>query len=230
MTVRTYEAYLGEDTYVLTYDGYRLVGTIEGETLDIWNGIYWQKGMVKKVANVDTMMAVELSDGIRFSCSRNHRMGVMIDDNIVATYARDLSVGMECEPMGKMPIIRNNFYCVVSMDDTNPPIDGNLRMQLGWLAKHLDEGAGCMQITSKDRTWLSKIQLMSHCIGTMPFITRSPRGYHLRWSGNDAAFLIEELHLPIHKKITDYCFVPRHIPRVVSVEALYGDFEVYTIL
>ncbi len=230
MTIRMYEACLGEDTYVLTYDGYRLIGTIEGEILDIWNGVYWQKGLVKKAIKVDTIMAVELSDGVRFTCSGMHKVGIMKDDAIVATYARDLSVGMECEPMNKMPIIRNNFYSVVSVDDTNPPIDGNLRIQLGWLANHLDDMAGCMQITSQDREWLSKIQLMGHCIGTMPFIVRSPRGYHLRWCGNDAAFLIEELHIPIHKKITDYCFVPRHVPHVVSVETLYGEFDVYTIV
>ncbi len=229
MPIKMINVGLSGFTRIMTSRGYELISNLADTTKDIWNGETWVPCHINMSESPMPVFLVEVSDGSRYYCAADNKFAIIKDGKTTYTPASMLSAGDRCEPMKTLPIIRKNMYHLFVLDTDVPPVCGNIAMQAQWLANRLDKDAGCMQITSDDKNWLSEIQLMAHCLGTMPFICESPRGFHLRFASRDARMLITSLRIPIDKKVSDYCFVEQHSPRIVSVSRYDGLFHIYSL-
>ncbi len=230
MNIQTVVPRLISDMQILTSAGYKKISDLCNKNIDIWNGCDWDNVSVRYIKKINSCIVIELSDGFKIKCAPDHI--ICIDcDNITTTVSADkLMINDKCIRLQELPVVVENFYTLVENDIDEPPINCNVRMQLGWLCKYIDKDAGCLQITSQDKEWLRRIQLMSHCLGTTPFIVSSPRGFHLRFCSKDARSLIEQLSLPCNKKISDYCFVELPDIRIASIAIEFGNYDVYTFI
>lgn len=61
------------DTKILTRDGYKEIYTLEGNTLDIWNGEEWSEVEVVKTAENQTLYNVVTDSGYELKCTEYHK-------------------------------------------------------------------------------------------------------------------------------------------------------------
>lgn len=217
-------------TLVMTQSGYKYIVDMNNTIDTIWNGTNWMRVKIYKSGTTNTIYSITLSNGEKIYCSKDHEIITRINGSVPKyETANNLQEGYNCILTNRNPSIRSNFYTLFDMENEDPPINANICLQLCWLAKHLDKIAGCMQITHNDESWLKKIQLMAHCLGTMPFITNSPRGYHLRFCTKDATMLLEEMSMPFPKKISEFCFVDNPIVSISSIKKYTECSDVYSL-
>ncbi len=226
-------AAFGGDSLIMTSRGYKKISTLDETSKDIWT-LPWNRCDIRKIEFPTQMYHVELSNGEIINCSSDTEFIIIQDGAKKFKFVRDIYIGMECQSMATMPIIRTNGYDIIDITDHEPPMIANLNLQLHWLSLNIDKDdtkdkIGCMQITSDDVDWLRQIQLMSHGLGMMPFITESPRGFHLRFTSKDVRMFILALKAPVNKKISDYCLVERHPITIKSIYKMDGLYDIYSL-
>ncbi len=170
-----------------------------------------------------------MSDGSYVDCTEYHKFYVKdANGSYKQCKAIDLQKGNISESPKHFPIISSNAdranmqFDSDKLRDCEVPYKFRIYSRLLWLSRRFDEDAGYMQITSDDIDWLREIKLMCNTIGVAPFITNSPRGYHLRFCSEDVEMLLTELMIPLKKKSTDYHYLQKPDIYVVSVKELEG--------
>lgn len=83
-------------TWILTRNGYFKIKDLEGQMVEVWNGVEWSKTMVMKTHDSSPAYCVELSNGVKIICTPNHKWLIKGSEERVMT--KDLSRDMEIEP------------------------------------------------------------------------------------------------------------------------------------
>lgn len=60
------------DTRILTKTGYRQIGTLVGETVEVWNGERWSQ-VTPFSTGVNELVQISLSNGVVLNCTPNHK-------------------------------------------------------------------------------------------------------------------------------------------------------------
>ena len=61
------------NTKILTKDGYQVIGDLEGETLDVWNGEEWSEVTVRKTGENQKLLRVKTNSGYEIDCTEYHK-------------------------------------------------------------------------------------------------------------------------------------------------------------
>ena len=61
------------NTKILTKNGYQVIGDLEGETLDIWNGEEWSEVTVRKTGENQKLLRVKTNSGYEIDCTEYHK-------------------------------------------------------------------------------------------------------------------------------------------------------------
>jgi len=64
------------NTKILTKDGYQVIGDLENETLDIWNGEEWSEVTIQKTGENQKLLRVKTSGGYELDCTEYHKFYV----------------------------------------------------------------------------------------------------------------------------------------------------------
>ncbi len=230
MVVLTIRTFMPGDSLILTSNGYQQLCELSNNQARVWNGVNWEQRSANAVSKVGTCIVIEMTTGISIRCTADHILAIKDGNAIVPISAGRLMPGNECVLWKCIPVVHSNFYKIGNVSNDDPPVNCNVHIQLAWLCSHVDKDAGCLQITSDNKPWLLTIQRMAHCLGTSPFIVKSPRGFHLRFCSMDVRFLINTLKMSGDKKISDFCWVDQVSQKIAFIRIEYGVFDIYTLV
>ena len=72
-TIHSSNLCVSPNTKILTKDGYQVIGDLEGETLDIWNGEEWSEVTVQKTGENQKLLRVKTNSGYELDCTEYHK-------------------------------------------------------------------------------------------------------------------------------------------------------------
>ncbi len=61
------------NTKILTKEGYQIIGDLEGETLEVWNGEEWSEVTVQKTGENQKLLRVKTDSGYGLDCTEYHK-------------------------------------------------------------------------------------------------------------------------------------------------------------
>ena len=61
------------NTKILTKEGYQIIGDLEGETLEVWNGEEWSEVTVQKTGENQKLLRVKTDSGYELDCTEYHK-------------------------------------------------------------------------------------------------------------------------------------------------------------
>ncbi len=222
------------NTLILTNNGWHAIKTLPGMTVGIWNGSEWSDATVRLVDRSQPMYRVDLSDGSYIECTKHQ--GMVVKYEYTPRMVCDLKVGDELEQSPLYPVMLSHASPMdprYQYEQTRPdhvPFEFRIFTRLLWLSNRFDKDAGYMQITHSDKNWLRQVKLLAQGLGVMPYIVETCRGYHLRFSSEDARVLLDDLLMPINKNISDYKFNCRPSLTVVGINELEQPENAYQLV
>lgn len=84
------------DTEILTREGYMTIRHLAGKVVDVWNGEEFSSVMVAKTSESAPVSTVRLSNGMKLTCTSDHKWAIVGHDDWVFT--KDLTEGMKLKP------------------------------------------------------------------------------------------------------------------------------------
>ena len=72
-TIHSSNLCVSPNTKTLTKDGYQIIGDLEGETLDVWNGEEWSEVTVQKTGENQKLLRVKTNSGYELDCTEYHK-------------------------------------------------------------------------------------------------------------------------------------------------------------
>ena len=72
-TINSSNLCVSPNTKILTKDGYQIIGDLEGETLDVWNGEEWSEVTIQKTGENQKLLRVKTSSGYELDCTEYHK-------------------------------------------------------------------------------------------------------------------------------------------------------------
>lgn len=81
------------ETLILTDKGYKRIGGLEGETVNIWNGEEWSEVTIIKTGENQDLMAIDTSAGQSLECTPYHKFYVQDGSSVREVRAQDLVIG-----------------------------------------------------------------------------------------------------------------------------------------
>jgi ribonucleotide reductase alpha subunit len=172
------------DTQVLTRKGYFSISSLEGQEVEVWNGVEWSTTTVVKTGEDQEILEVVLDNGTTLYTTPYHKFydhkGSMLE-------ARDLT---ELTTLLKfdLPVVegegewQNAYACGFFTGDGKQyevPLGMSLKTRLEWLSGFLDAD-GCvarngknqsLQVASVEREFLTQLSLMLNTLGVQPKIS-----------------------------------------------------------
>lgn len=61
------------NTKILTKEGYQIIGDLEGETLEVWNGEEWSEVTIQKTGENQKLLRVKTDSGYELDCTEYHK-------------------------------------------------------------------------------------------------------------------------------------------------------------
>lgn len=84
------------DTEILTKEGYMTIRHLAGKVAEVWNGEEYSRVMVSKTSDSAPVSVVALSNGMKLTCTSEHKWAIDGVDGWVFT--KDLESGMQLKP------------------------------------------------------------------------------------------------------------------------------------
>lgn len=85
------------ETLILTDRGHQVISTLEGQKVNVWNGVEWSEVEVVKTGENQSLITVTLSDGRRIDCTPYHKFfvqrGFSRNGEVVEVRAHELQDG-----------------------------------------------------------------------------------------------------------------------------------------
>ena len=125
------------NTNILTSAGYKLIGELEDEEVEVWNGEEWSNVFVRKTGENQKLLRVRTKDGYELDCTEYHKfyvqrgyeMGTGINKlEILEIRAKDLKPGDKLIKF-ELPIIQGNKTLTHAYDNGFYSGDGCLTTQ-----------------------------------------------------------------------------------------------------
>ena len=116
------------DTNILTREGYLCIGPLEGKVVDVWNGEEWSKVMVMKTSDAAPAYTVELSNGMKLTCTPTHEWLITADAKDSRVHTQDLEAGMTLTqfayPEGGIEFPQNQIFSNAAKHGASALTDG----------------------------------------------------------------------------------------------------------
>ena len=98
-TIKSSNLCVSPDTLIWTDQGQIVIGTLEGQEVNVWNGQQFTPVTVKKTGINVPVITIYVSNGTIMECTPQHKFYILEKDgSIVQTDAKDLKIGMHLEP------------------------------------------------------------------------------------------------------------------------------------
>ena len=72
-TIHSSNLCVSPNTKILTKEGYQIIGDLEGETLEVWNGEEWSEVTVQKTGENQKLLRVKTDSGYELDCTEYHK-------------------------------------------------------------------------------------------------------------------------------------------------------------
>ena len=124
------------ETQILTDAGYFAIKTLEGQTVNVWNGEEFSETTIHKTGVNQELMTVETSDGCVLECTPYHKFYIQnkTDPYFVETIeAANLAINetlIQCA----FPIINGHVTYAFSIDTV--PLNASLAVKMKWLSHY----------------------------------------------------------------------------------------------
>ena len=86
-TIKSSNLCVAPDTQILTDKGYQKIGELEGQDVNVWNGLEWSKVTIHKTGENQEMWRVSFSDGSMLECTGYHKF--FIQEGYLSNYDND---------------------------------------------------------------------------------------------------------------------------------------------
>lgn len=125
------------NTNILTSEGYKLIGELEDEEVEVWNGEEWSNVFVRKTGENQKLLRVRTKDGYELDCTEYHKFYVQRGYErgtgknkleILEIRAKDLKPGDKLIKF-ELPIIQGNKTLIHAYDNGFYSGDGCLTNQ-----------------------------------------------------------------------------------------------------
>jgi ribonucleoside-diphosphate reductase alpha chain len=95
------------DTKILTRSGWEEIRTLDGQTVDIWNGEKWSLSPIRKTNNAAEILAINFSDGSQLNCTPYHKFKIQLGykQKTVVVEAKDLVKDTKLIKIPYLPVI-----------------------------------------------------------------------------------------------------------------------------
>ena len=126
------------ETLLLTRDGYKVISTLEGCEVEVWNGKQWSATTVVKTGENQSLIKVILTDGKSLDCTRYHKFHVRLSSTTFESVEKmaadlkngDILISNGCEPIidffERHPMVVEDVVDFHRKDDTycvNEPLE-----------------------------------------------------------------------------------------------------------
>jgi len=101
------------ETLILTRQGYEAIESLEGETVDVWNGFEWSETTVFKTGENQKLLTVKTNSGFELDCTPYHKFYVAMRNSssgnrwVIEKRANELCVGDKLIKLS-LPLISGN--------------------------------------------------------------------------------------------------------------------------
>lgn len=125
------------NTNILTSEGYKLIGELEDEEVEVWNGEEWSNVFVRKTGENQKLLRVRTKDGYELDCTEYHKFYIQRGYErgtgknkleILEIRAKDLKPGDKLIKF-ELPIIQGNKTLIHAYDNGFYSGDGCLTNQ-----------------------------------------------------------------------------------------------------
>jgi len=179
-------------TLILTQYGYKKIEDLVGEKVKIWNGYEWSEVTPKVTGTNQQMKLVKLSNGMELECTNYHKF--VMRDSKTRKRAEELVVGDKLAKW-EYPVIEgrdeldnayeHGFYAVIDKSKKFaklfvPDTTFTVASRLQWLAGLIDSDGclhdiwGSISVSSLNKDFLQKVQLMLSTLGCHSFVAEKP--------------------------------------------------------
>jgi ribonucleotide reductase alpha subunit len=160
-TIKSSNLCVAPETVILTDKGHVTIQTLEGQTVNVWNGVEFSEVVVAKTGTDQNLIDVFTSDGSKLTCTPQHKF--YKKDSIEPVAAEDLMPGDELLQCLSYPVIDGtDAYSGDLMPSYNCP----LQTKIDWFTKYFgDTSEHKLKISSTDTDFLRKLQLFLQTCG-----------------------------------------------------------------
>ena len=182
-TIKSSNLCVAPETRILTDKGYFEIKSLDGKTIQVWNGEEFSETVVTKTGTSQPLMTVETSDGCTLDCTPYHKFYIQsnqnnINDNILVE-AQKLKLNdqlIHCE----FPVIDGTeLYSNSIINRLVVPINASLKTKIDWLSNYYDNSThvnnsiiinGILHTSSTNKDFIFNMKLMLQTCGINPRI------------------------------------------------------------
>ena len=90
-TIKSSNLCVAPETYILTHEGQKKIGELEGQSITIWNGYEWSRTTVVKTNDDAELIKILVSNGAEIECTPYHKF--ILADGTTRVEAQNLTIG-----------------------------------------------------------------------------------------------------------------------------------------
>jgi ribonucleotide reductase alpha subunit len=167
------------ETMILTDKGYFEIRTLEGKTVNVWNGEEFSETVVFRTGINQELITVETTDGCTLECTPYHKFYIQSEniETVEAQHLKENDKLIECE----YPIVENDLTYISSCDIV--PMNASIATKIAWLSNYYNTDLyntiileEILYLSHNSNEFLLEIKLMLQLCGitTKLFLTSKP--------------------------------------------------------
>ena len=162
------------ETLILTDSGYFEIKTLEGKTVNVWNGSEFSETIIHKTGTDQELITVETSDGCSLDCTPYHKF--YIKGSALSNPTETITV--EAQQLNENDKLIKCDYPVIEGTEIYPrsihivPINSKLKTKMEWLSDYYNYDvynsiiiANTLYLTPSSRELLMNVKLMLQLCG-----------------------------------------------------------------
>ncbi len=233
-TIKSSNLCVHGDTHILTYQGYKPIKDLAGQSVAVWNGNEWSLSPVARTGTNQSLVKVRTSDGAELCCTPYHKFKLT---NGLLVEAKDLKPDNLLTTCVHWPLIDGN-----QMYDNKEsvPINAPMYIKRSWLAQYLDNHSLVsrsmpqqLRLNCDSKQLALDIKLMCNTMGFSPTVQyendQKDCGAYVLFSSKDTFYMFKIMNLPA--TTPDMEIEPSHsfghTLSVISVEEVPGVHDTF---
>ena len=120
------------ETLILTDKGYFEIKTLEGKTVNVWNGEEFSETTVYRTGIDQELITVETSDGCTLDCTPYHKFYIQAEniETVEAQHLKEKDKLIECD----YPTVEGDLTYISSLDIV--PMNASITTKMAWLSDY----------------------------------------------------------------------------------------------
>ena len=197
-TIKSSNLCVAPETHVLTDKGYFEIKSLEGKTINVWNGEEFSETVVTKTGINQPLITIETSDGCSLNCTPYHKFFIQKDEKVESVEACQLKIDdqlIKCS----FPIINGSeVYPPYMINRVVVPVNASIINKINWLSNYFDYYtsssiiiSGTLHLSNADKNVVIQMKYMLQTCGINPKLRCSTNLSSLIISSVDLHRLIE---------------------------------------